>query len=321
MKGSGLMVCFHRNLRAGDLPFPYFSRIFPGIRIVSEMMACLLLNVLVVCPGSVAAQSLSIIDLHFHFANELDIDAVVKEMNMLDVSKAGNTARSAPDALALDWARRYPDRFIPFAGKEAIRGFIRSDGEQAWTLRAPGVVAYLRQLEAALKAGQFKGIGEINVFGGTGGAIAGNVFPADSPLMQRFWSLSVAHRVPVIIHMDARDETVNEMERLVSSDRQGTMVWAHAGGAGPTLIRRLFKAHSNLYADLSGRAFHILGNTEWKALLEEYSDRFFLGTDAPNFPQFSLGIGRWRKVLQQLSPSTASKLAHENAERLLNLGR
>ena len=130
------------------------------------MTACLLLNLLVLFAGPVVAQSLPIIDMHFHFANELDIDAVMKEMNTLGVSKAGNTARSAPDALALDWARRYPDRFIPFAGKEAIRGFVRADREQAWTLRAPGVLAYLRQLEAALKAGQFKGIGEINVFPG-----------------------------------------------------------------------------------------------------------------------------------------------------------
>jgi hypothetical protein len=121
--------------------------------------------------------------------------------------------------------------------------------------------------------------------------------------------------------MDARDETINEMERLVSSNRQGTLVWAHAGGAAPILILRLLKAHSNLYADLSGRAFHILGNAEWKALLEEYSERFFLGTDELNIQQFSLGIGRWRRVLQQLSPSTASKLAHGNAEKLLNLGR
>ena len=123
------------------------------------------------------------------------------------------------------------------------------------------------------------------------------------------------------MHVDARDETVNEMERLVSSDHQGPLVRAHVGGAEPTLIRRLLKSHSNLYGDLSGRAFHILGNTEWKALLEEYSDRFFLGTDSPNIAQFSLGIGRWRKVLQQQSPVTASKLAHQNAARLLHLGR
>jgi len=279
----------------------------------------LLLCLLPLSRGPAAAQLLPIIDLHFHFAEGLDIDAVVKEMNALGVAKAGNGARFATDALALGWARRYPDRFIPFAGKEAIRGFIQSDGERAWTLQSPSVVAYLQQLEAALKAGQFKGIGEIHVFGPA--ATAGNVFPADSPLMRRLWSLSATYRLPVNVHMDASDVTVAEMERLLASDRRGTWMWAHAGGAGPELVRRLLAAHPNFHAELSGRAFDILSDATWKVLLEDFSDRFVLGTDAPNLQQFVLGIGRWRKVFKQLSPATASKLAHQNAERLLSPGR
>jgi len=135
----------------------------------------------------------------------------------------------APDALALDWARRYPDRFIPFAGKEAIRDFILSDGERAWTLKSPAVVAYLREFEAALKAGQFKGIGEINNNDDYN-------FPADSLLMQRLWSLSATYRVPINVHTYSREGLVAEMERLLASDRRGTWVWAHAGEARPELV-------------------------------------------------------------------------------------
>lgn len=303
------------------------NRIFSYCRLNSHRLfdaaaaALLLLLVSFASASSVAAQSLPMIDFHFHFNGVFDIDAVVKEMNALGVSKAGNTALAAPDALALDWARRYPDRFIPMAGKEAVREFIRSDGERAWTLQLPDVLAYTQQLEAALKAGQFKAIGEINVFGGAAGGVAGNVFPADSPLMRRFWSLSIAYRVPVIIHMDARHETIAEMERLVTSDRRGTLVWAHVGGAEPADLKRLLKQHPNLYADMTGRTRDVLGNAEWKDLFEEYSDRFVLGTDARDLQMFARIIGGWRKVLQQLSPSTARKLAHENAERLLQLGR
>ncbi len=220
----------------------------------------------------------------------------------------------APDALALDWARRYPDRFIPFAGKEAIRDFILSDGERAWTLKSPAVVAYLREFEAALKAGQFKGIGEINNNDDYN-------FPADSLLMQRLWSLSATYRVPINVHTYSREGLVAEMERLLASDRRGTWVWAHAGEARPELVRRLLRLHPNLHMELSNRAFDIMRDPEWKVLLEEFSDRFVLGTDALNFQQFVLGIGRWRKVLKQLSPATARKLAHKNAERLLNLRR
>ena len=263
---------------------------------------------------AVSAQSPPIIDLHFHFANGWDMDAFTRHMDSLGVAQAGNAARGAPDSLALEWAERYPGRFIPFAGKEAIRGFIRSDGERAWTLQAPAVIAYLRQLEDALKAGQFKGIGEINIY-------PGPRFPADSPLMQRLWSLSAAYRVPLSIHMDARDEPVAEMERLLASDRRGTLIWAHAGGAGPAPVRRLMQAHPNLYADLSGRLPALMRIREWKVLLEEFPDRFVIGSDVPTLAEFVDTIRSWRKVLDQLPPATARKLGHENAERLLNPGR
>lgn len=276
----------------------------------------IVLCLLVLSPGPAAAQLHPLIDLHFHFDEEWDIDAFVKEMDALGVAKAGNAAFfGIPDSLALDWVRRYPDRFIPFAGKSAIMDFVQSHGERAWTLQAPAVVAYLQQLEAALKAGRFKGIGEIN-------NNAHPDFPADSPLMQRFWSLSANYRVPLNVHMDAhRRERVTEMERILASDRPGIWLWAHAGGTGPEPVRRLLRSHPNLYVELSQRAFDIMGDAEWKVLLEEYSDRFVLGSDARNLQYFVLVIGRWRKVLEQLSPETASKLAHQNAERLLNLGR
>ncbi len=62
-------------------------------------------------------------------------------------------------------------------------------------------------------------------------------------------------------------------------------------------------------------------NPEWKVLLEEFSDRFILGTDTRSLPEFVNTIGSWREVLKQLSPTTARKLAHQNTERLLNLRR
>ncbi len=280
-------------------------------RIVRRTILSLLLCLLFLSLGTAAAQLPPIIDLHLHFTEDWDIDALVKEMDALGVAKAGN---GAPDALALDWARMYPDRFIPFAGKQAIRKSILIDGERAWTLKSPAVLAYLRELEAGLKAGKFKGIGEIN-------NNADSDFPADSPLMRRLWSLSARYRVPVNVHMDPYEERVAEMERLLASDRRGTWVWAHAGDAGPALLRRLLRAHPNFYVELSLRASDIMRDPEWKLLLEEFSDRFVLGTNAIALKEFMLTIGRWRQVLKQLSPATARKLAHQNAERLLNLRR
>ena len=284
---------------------------------MSAKILAVAIHLILLPPASAFSQSPPIIDLHFHFAETFDVDAVLKEMDLLGVIRAGNGARFAPDALATDWARRYPTRFIPFAGKEAIRRLVRDDGERAWTLQSPGMIAYVQELETALKAKQFKGIGEVHVYGP--GAIAGNVIPTDSRLMQNLWNLSASHRVPFSAHMDARDETVAGLERLLASNRAGTWLWAHGGDAEIPLLRRLLSSHRNLYVELSGRAFAILTDGNWKLLLEDLPDRFIIGTDAVNVQQFSLGITRWRKVLAQLSPATATKLAHQNAERLLGL--
>ena len=57
----------------------------------------------------------------------------------------------------------------------------------------------------------------------------------------------------------------------------------------------------------------------WKALLEDLPDRFVIGTDVDpaTLKTYAEEIGYWRGILGQLSPATAAKLAHENAERLL----
>jgi hypothetical protein len=79
-------------------------------------------------------------------------------------------------------------------------------------------------------------------------------FGAQHPLMRRLWSMSAAYGVPLSVHMDADPASIAEMERLITSDRAGTWIWAHSGWyADPALLRRLFQAHPNLYADLSFR--------------------------------------------------------------------
>jgi len=124
------------------------------------------------------------------------------------------------------------------------------------------------------------------------------------------------------------------MERLLASDRQGAWLWAHAGHyAEPELLRRLLSQHSNLYCELSYRLSISSSRTaipldqagrlreDWRALLEEFPDRFVLGTDT-GFVSASLyaqHISSWRLILEQLSPETAAKVAFSNAARLLRL--
>jgi predicted TIM-barrel fold metal-dependent hydrolase len=299
---------------------------------VTVLLPCLLL---LQAPLRASAQTLPIIDLHFHADQVWDVQALVKLFDELGVAAAGNGARGSDD-LALKFAEQYPGRFIPFGGNEPIRGFISRGGERAYTLQDPAVVEYLGRLEVALRNGQFKGIGELVVNSTHSCSDKPSKYPADSPLMHRLWALSASYGVPLSAHMDATDDSLAQMERLLASDRRGTWIWAHTGwsaDSSPTLLRRLLQAHPNLFCELSGRESirrkyrgdpidegGMLKPT-WKALLEEFPDRFVIGTDIDpaTLETYREEIGYWRGILTQLSPTTAAKLAHENAKRLLKL--
>ena len=286
-------------------------------------------------PMMVSAQTMPIIDMHFHADQVWDVQALVKLFDELGVATAGNGARG-PDSLALKFAQQYPGRFIPYGGKGPIEGYISREGERAYSLESPAVVEYLEQLEAALRDKQFQGIGELVVNSTHSRSDKPSKYPADSPLMQRLWALSAKYGVPMSAHMDATPESIEQMEQLLASDRLSTWVWAHTGWlpvADPSMVRRLFQAHPNLFCELSGRESirqkyrgdpidegGVLKPT-WKALLEEYPDRFVIGTDVDpaTLQTYAEEIGWWRGILTQLSPTTAAKLAHENAERLLKL--
>jgi predicted TIM-barrel fold metal-dependent hydrolase len=202
---------------------------------------------------------------------------------------------------------------------------------------APAVVAeYLGQLETALRDKQFKGIGELVINSTYSRADKASKYPADSPLMRRLWALSANYGIPLSAHMDATPESIQEMERLLASDRRGTWLWAHTGwlpAADPSMLRRLLAAHPNLFCELSGRESirriyrgdpidegGVL-KPAWKALLEDLPDRFVIGTDVDpaTLKTYAEEIGYWRGILAQLSPATAMKLGHGNAERLLKL--
>jgi predicted TIM-barrel fold metal-dependent hydrolase len=279
--------------------------------------------------------SLPIIDVHFHPAATWDLYALAKLFDELGVAAAGNGARDS-DALALTFSQQHPGRFVPFGGNEPIRQFTNREGERAWTLQSPAVTDYLAQLETAVREKRYKGIGELVANSTYSRSDKAAKYPADSPLMRRLWALSAKYGVPLSVHLDATADSLEQMERLLASDRAGTWIWAHTGWlpvASPSLLRRLLQAHPNLFCELSGRESvrrvyrgdpidddRIL-KPAWKALLEEFPDRFVIGTDVDpaTMAAYAEEIGYWRGILAQLSPATAVKLAHDNAERLLKL--
>jgi len=284
----------------------------------------------------IVVAELPIVDLHFHPEAAWG-DGLIALFDRVNVRAAGNGAQ-APDPEALALAERYAPRVVPFGGGYPLRQFVLRLGAAAWDVESAEVRAYLDALEDELAAGRFRGIGEIHV-DSTASYFTGTPpirYPADAPLMQRLWAMSAVYGLPVSVHMDGSTESVASMERLLASDRRGTWLWAHTGHyAEPPLVRRLLRDHPNLFCELSYRSSISPSRTavpldnngvlreEWRALLEEFPDRFVIGTDLPvaSAAEYTRHIGFWRAILEQLTPETAALLAHLNAERLLKRGQ
>ncbi len=287
-----------------------------------------------------SGERLPLADLHFHPRRGSSPGAVLQEMDHAGVRWAGNGAVGA-DHVWDAFLRAAPDRFIPFAGQQDIYALIGRHGEPAWTLRAPEALAYVEALERQLRAGKFRGIGElfVNNLRTHVRTVVPTRYPADSPLMRRLLGLAARYRVPLSIHMEAEPGSVAELERLLAADREASVIWAHCGfTADAALVRRLMEAHPNLLCELSFRddrysffgtlsrryLVPITGSSRqldpsWKVLLEDRSDRFLVGTDAHSEGEYRSVVAFFRAVLAQLSPEAAQRLAHENARRLFRL--
>jgi predicted TIM-barrel fold metal-dependent hydrolase len=189
------------------------------------------------------------------------------------------------------------------------------------------------EYEEALRAARYRGLGEIPTYHPARPvAIA-----PDSPLVLKLLELAGRYGVPINVHCTATDGGATRVARALRSYPRTTVIWAH-GGSRLAEVSDFLRDHPNLYFDLStlhppwslkGRTHLAYGGVvdrSWRELLEAYPDRFLVGFDfgtgfSGAVMSTPLSAARqvgefYQTVLGQLTPSTALKIAYENAERL-----
>ncbi|MCP4304904.1 MAG: amidohydrolase family protein, partial [bacterium] len=139
---------------------------------------------------------------------------------------------------------------------------------------------------------------------------------------------------------------IDAFEHLLAHNRKASIIWSHAGwdntgGRTIELMRELLRRHPNLYmsirvvpiqdrparqasspVDSSGRI-----RPEWRRLLEEFPDRFMLGSDefflSPRMSRkWHPSTGSTRQTFSLcagLAPDLARRVGSENATRLFKL--
>ncbi len=269
---------------------------------------------------SAAEPPLPLVDLHVHYngwvAPGLPPEEAARRLQAHGA--IGGVVSSTPTANALRLAARAPGVLVPF-----FRPYLTEGHRGTWH-QDPAV---LREAEAALAAGQYRGIGEVHLSAANAGADAGN------PILVGLLRLARRHRVPVQVHVDAPDIPV--LEALLAAFPTVPVIWAHAGGwAEPGQVEALLINHPNLWVEFSARDPFRYGSVAplveasggftpaWAALARRFSDRLMVGSDSGSPADWDrLGelYAFHRRWLAGLPREVAEAIAFRNAARLLGL--
>ncbi len=156
----------------------------------------------------------------------------------------------------------------------------------------------------------------------------------NDPHFLEILKLAAGRGVPIVIHYEMTAPTaVAQLEKALGARPEAIVVLAHAGEAKPAELEKVLARNANLMVDLSGMHFQRTPSlasekgpldARWKALIEKMPDRFLIGIDvwAPRLfePAMLDRLMRWtRRVLGQLSPAVAERVAWKNAARLYRL--
>jgi len=292
-----------------------------------------------------------IIDVEHHWGGKLPLDALIAKMDRGGVALTwlGQNERNG-SANALAEAAKFPARIVPTT--------IHGDGRR-WHGGDPTL---LDELAADARTGRYFAMGEFEARHYVSSTNDRDVHkPVDSEGFERVFCIAEETGLPMLLHHEAEDALLPELERMLERHPRARVVWCHVGRnrdrktwtvlPTPDGVRAFLKRFPNLYFDLNQsppgsthRGTRQLdsvlydrvdpnkgGNNQpdavldeaWRALFEEYPDRFLFGSD--------VNTGRWDNygrvvehfrwlVLKRLSPVAGERIAWRNAWRLMGGG-
>ncbi len=311
-----------------------------------------------------SAAGVPFVDLHTHVETGDPAGAARAALLAMPRENATRVVFQPPPFTAEDPARYDAELLLPVVGGQADRLTVFGGGgtlnpmiHEAVRTGQAGTEAQRRFRERAeqlLRLG-VAGFGELAAEHFPG-ATPYESAPPDHPLFLLLADIAAAHRVPIVLHMEALEHAmpvpagigplpgktelaanIDGLERLLAHDPRARIVWAHAGldrtgHRTPALCRRLLRSHPNLYMDVKldpgspGKNPLLLPgprptvHPEWLQLFRDFPDRFVMGSDQ-HYPEPATGPQRWEAIaalLQALPPELQRKMGTENANRLLS---
>jgi len=264
------------------------------------------------------------IDAHVHLN---DPEAWIRLMDQAGIDRAiVFRGRSIDHAGILAAASRWPERLIPFVSVSPEHREFRA----AWESDDDRLAL---RVDSLLRAGGFRGIGEISVSHFAGAGFPEADFSPNGRVMRAILETARRHAVPVTLHVEIT--RLRELEAILADFREVTVIWAHGGYTPLVLAERMLRDHPNLVYELSARTWIVHPRSpdytilkdqrevwpEWLALIERMPDRFVVGSDASlrSMESDREKLGSVQGFLGQLSSSTRHMVAVGNLSRILRL--
>ncbi|MDR7865709.1 MAG: amidohydrolase family protein [Sporomusaceae bacterium] len=289
---------------------------------------------------TIRAGQIPIIDVEQHWGGKLGLKELTDKMDRNGVAltwlgpneKLGNE-------YSLRASRSHPGYFVPTT--------IHGDGP-LWHGKHKDL---LDSIAAAARSGQYFAMGEFEARHYPSSTNNRDIhLPLTSESFRAIFALSQETGIPFLIHHEAEDALLPEMEAMLAEFPGAKVVWCHVGRnrnpatwrkfQTPSAVRHLLEKYPNLYFDLvqspPGAKYRLTGYVEgimydlggdtpclergWRQLLIDHADRFVLGSD--------VNTGRWdgydsvfqtfrSVVLSDLPRDAAEKIAFKNAWRLM----
>ncbi|WLD94371.1 amidohydrolase family protein [Alkalihalobacillus sp. AL-G] len=269
-------------------------------------------------------QDLPIIDVHNHDVMYLDMTEtrggdrntstkVIWEKYGIDKTvlfgDVSEPSAIRTDKLSWKYYNKYPDLIYPsFAGVP-----LKEDQN--------GIEIVTERLEQG-----YLNIGEIYA-ASTYSPSADVIWKAEHPnwgVLPDIYDLAAKYEVPVLLHIDPPNGTpIAYLKKAMKNHPDTIFVFAHGNVYNkPENLKALLKEYDNLYVDFFPGFTRYNSGSEHKladfvSVIEEYPDRFFLGSDSGIEIGLENSYKAMYELLDLLSPKTAAKVAYQNYEKLI----
>ncbi len=281
-----------------------------------------LFTALVLAAGAAQAQSYGgpIFDAHLHYNDEAwmsahPVDDALGRMQRSGVRAIIANSRPNDGTKTLASAREKTAAagvtVVPF-----IRLYRNRDDYSNWFRDESIHEMVLKELAAGTAAGPYRGLGEFHLYDSAN---------ANGPVAKKLMQLAEAKDLAVLAHVDD-----TAIDLLMAHAPNARLIWAHTGigGAPASRVRALLAKYPKLMGELSYRPGLTDGSgglsAEWKALLNEHSERFLVGSDTwinARWAGYEGLMSDARRWLADLPEPAARRIAWENGAGLFGLPR